>query len=353
MPEGSEDVLLEGVAQWHVQVKSRVERRGLFSASEAAGHILAAWGRHASRDDAGSQLVVVLESGVEGETPSNDLDKSLAESLADGSQLLSSLKEKGSELEMDVGWLLSSTVVVGISWDDVITDTVACLDEQLEFATRSPSPCRRPAPCLPRQRVGRQRGLLSTNSGDGSIGLNSSARSRGSQEWSASSRSRPRYSRTSASRWSTEAIRTPRVAGSMRVQRLNPSMSQQDSLCDAATSWRGSLSGLDERSAVVITGPSGVGKSAVLWTIPREQELRGVAWFRVRRLADEDVPALVRLARAYCASPSVPIGFSGRCCGRWRLHGLATFADRSRSSTGHAPRGHSETRRPCGPRRPG
>ena len=69
------------------------------------------------------------------------------------------------------------------------------------------------------------------------------------------------------------------------------------------------LTGLDERSAVVITGPSGVGKSAVLWTIPREPELRGVAWFRVRRLADEDVPVLVRLARAYRASPSVPIGF--------------------------------------------
>ena len=83
VPEGSEDVLLEGGAQWHVQVKSRVERRGLFSASQAAGHILGAWGRHASRDEAGSRLVVMLESGVEGETPSNDLNKTLAESLAD------------------------------------------------------------------------------------------------------------------------------------------------------------------------------------------------------------------------------------------------------------------------------
>ena len=67
------------------------------------------------------------------------------------------------------------------------------------------------------------------------------------------------------------------------------------------------LSGLDERCAVVITGPSGVGKSAVLWTVPLER--RGVVWFRVRRLAAGDVPAIVRLARAYCVSPDVPVGF--------------------------------------------
>ena len=67
------------------------------------------------------------------------------------------------------------------------------------------------------------------------------------------------------------------------------------------------LSGLDERSAVVITGPSGVGKSALLWMIPVAAP--GVLWFRVRRLASEDVPAIIRLARAYSASERAPVGF--------------------------------------------
>ena len=67
------------------------------------------------------------------------------------------------------------------------------------------------------------------------------------------------------------------------------------------------LFGLDERSAVVITGPSGVGKSAVLWTVP--WALPGVLWYRVRRLADGDVPHLIRVARAYGATPEAPVGF--------------------------------------------
>ena len=308
VPEGSEDVLLEGGARWHVQVKSRVERRGLFSASEAAGHILGAWRRHAGRDEAGSRLVVVLESGVEGETSSNDLHKTLAESLADGSQLLNSLRERGSELEMDVGRLLSSTVVVGISWDDVIAETVACLGEQLEFP-----------PAALHLVADQLRVFLASASDDNETPIYEQRR---------------RLDRTELTSEIT------RIAGMVSIESLEAAI--QQGVCEpleygghqdaeggrfyegAATQpfhvasglvvRRGDviervLSGLDERSAVVITGPSGVGKSAVLWTIPREPELRGVAWFRVRRLADEDVPALVCLARAYCASPSVPIGF--------------------------------------------
>ncbi|MCY3788299.1 MAG: hypothetical protein OXH63_05870 [Gemmatimonadetes bacterium] len=66
-------------------------------------------------------------------------------------------------------------------------------------------------------------------------------------------------------------------------------------------------SGLGQKSAVVITGPSGVGKSAVLWTIPGE--MPNVLWFRVRRLAPDGVSNIIRLARAYNASAQNPIGF--------------------------------------------
>ena len=67
------------------------------------------------------------------------------------------------------------------------------------------------------------------------------------------------------------------------------------------------LDGLEEQSAVVITGPSGVGKSAVLWAVPLA--LPGVVWYRVRRLLPEDVQHLIRLARAFRAAPERPVGF--------------------------------------------
>ena len=66
-------------------------------------------------------------------------------------------------------------------------------------------------------------------------------------------------------------------------------------------------SGLEQKSAVVIAGPSGVGKSAVLWTIP--EDMPNVLWFRVRQLASDDVSSIIRLARAYNASAQNPVGF--------------------------------------------
>ncbi len=268
-----------------------------------------AWARHAGRDEPGSRLVVVFERGVKGETPSHDLDRTLAGSLVDGSQLLNSLKEKGSELGMDVGRLLSSTVVAGISWDDITAETVAALSEQLELP-----------PAALRLVADQLRVFLASAADDNDTPIYEQRR---------------RLDRTQL------ASEITRIAGMVNVESLEAAIhlgicepleygvheatnSRERFYEGAATQpfhvesglvvRRGDviervLSGLGERSAVVITGPSGVGKSAVLWTIPREPELRGVAWFRVRRLADEDVPAIVRLAHAYCASPSVPIGF--------------------------------------------
>jgi hypothetical protein len=67
------------------------------------------------------------------------------------------------------------------------------------------------------------------------------------------------------------------------------------------------LSGLEHQSAALLTGPSGVGKSAVLWTVPLA--LPGVLWFRVRRLAEADASSLIRLARTYRATAETPVGF--------------------------------------------
>ncbi|HDL49591.1 MAG TPA: hypothetical protein ENH33_06510, partial [Actinobacteria bacterium] len=79
--------------------------------------------------------------------------------------------------------------------------------------------------------------------------------------------------------------------------------------------------GLQERSAVVLTGPSGVGKSAILWMVPAA--LPGVLWYRIHRVSESDVPALIRLARAYSVSADTPVGFLVDAAGRGDFRGWA------------------------------
>jgi hypothetical protein len=68
------------------------------------------------------------------------------------------------------------------------------------------------------------------------------------------------------------------------------------------------LRALEDRGAALVVGPSGAGKSALLW-MAASQSRQEVVWYRVQRLRDEDVPAVVRLARGASPSANAPIGF--------------------------------------------
>ncbi|MFD8750092.1 hypothetical protein ACFV0O_03780 [Kitasatospora sp. NPDC059577] len=59
--------------------------------------------------------------------------------------------------------------------------------------------------------------------------------------------------------------------------------------------------------SVLVSGPSGVGKSTVMWAAA--YTTRHVLWYRIRRLRNEDISALVRLARALRPSTRSPVGF--------------------------------------------
>jgi hypothetical protein len=68
------------------------------------------------------------------------------------------------------------------------------------------------------------------------------------------------------------------------------------------------LRGLAERRVALAVGPSGAGKSALLW-MAAYQTRYDVRWYRVRRLARDDVAPLVRLAKGARPAETAPVGF--------------------------------------------
>lgn len=68
------------------------------------------------------------------------------------------------------------------------------------------------------------------------------------------------------------------------------------------------LEALETTRAALIAGPSGAGKSALTW-LAAYHTRHSVRWYRVRRLADTDVPRLVQFARLLDAQFNRPVGF--------------------------------------------
>jgi len=69
------------------------------------------------------------------------------------------------------------------------------------------------------------------------------------------------------------------------------------------------VEGLFVRRAALIRGPSGSGKSALLW-LSAYSTRHTVRWFRIRSLREADVPSLVRLAKGARPTTRCPVGFA-------------------------------------------
>ncbi|SFO05160.1 hypothetical protein SAMN05216386_2501 [Nitrosospira briensis] len=69
------------------------------------------------------------------------------------------------------------------------------------------------------------------------------------------------------------------------------------------------LEALEQRRAALITGPSGSGKSGLMWQTAR-QSRHTIRWFRIRDIATvEHVTELLRLVSTFRATARMPIGF--------------------------------------------
>lgn len=68
------------------------------------------------------------------------------------------------------------------------------------------------------------------------------------------------------------------------------------------------LDALERGRAVLIAGPSGSGKSGLMWEVARNSR-HTVRWFRVRRAEEGDAVELLRLADRFRATAHMPVGF--------------------------------------------
>ena len=130
VPEGLNDMSLEGGRGRHVQVKSRVEHLGAFPVQLACRHILDAWEHHTERGTNAEDLTVVLERGIEGESEDCALDQCLDDSLSNDSSLRGALRaaatSRGLSLD-EFNRFLSATSLVNIDWTTLNTETHQCI----------------------------------------------------------------------------------------------------------------------------------------------------------------------------------------------------------------------------------
>lgn len=308
VPEGLDDMTVEATEVTNIQVKSRVLRRGPFSSADAAAHIVTAWTANRRRSYPAASVWVVLENGVQSPEQLDDPRCTLREALQPDSALHRSLRKvlraRGIG-EVQLKQLLAHTVVLGPTWEALDDRTDAHLANRTAVArtgriliaralrTAVANATDTNANPDPGARVGLDRTAIinhiNATTEQIDVGALETALRDGvcvALDWIVRADAGDRY-------YEGDASQPGHVASGLVITR-------KDLLTQV-------LAGAEEDRPVVITGPSGIGKSAVLWSVPHT--LQGVTWFRVQRLQNvDDVNSILRLTRAYGASAAHPIG---------------------------------------------
>ncbi|HEY1688792.1 MAG TPA: hypothetical protein VGF95_07985 [Solirubrobacteraceae bacterium] len=301
IPEGLDDVSIELESGWlHVQAKSRREHRGQFTLAE----LRSAWRHLAERlaVDKTARAGLVLERPLPGVEPG--LDRTLAG--AGSSDLKQAVQEAVADSNVK-DFLGRTHVLVMPSPEDV---AVQLLAERLELPVAS---------CVAHHAVlcGKLAHLADEN---GALSADSAAEATAGE----------------IARWIDDVNEA--VDPSTLDQAVREGVAELvdfSTAIDDARFFSGVdvvaghvvaglpverpeidqlLSGLTARRCALAIGPSGVGKSALIWLTAYASRHR-IRWYRVRRLRDEDVPSLIRLVKGLKPT-GVQVGFVADDLGR-------------------------------------
>ncbi|MDP9441242.1 MAG: hypothetical protein M3P34_03470 [Actinomycetota bacterium] len=307
VPEGLEDLTCEAANGWHVQAKSRQAHVGDFPLALAANHVLDAWERHRERQQHGQseRLAVVFEKPVAAMASSAwglPLDEEPA-----GAGLTSELRQRAARRGMDaeeIAAMLAGTYVVVLPWRELDIGAAT----MVEAST----------------------GLPLAAAATVVLHLRAAVAERADRNAAAGWADRSGLSLTDIARLITE------VAGNVDREALEEAIRSgiceevdfdspihDDAYYEGASTQPGHvaaglvvarpeatdtvLSGLDTRRAVLVAGPPGIGKSAVVWMAA--YVARHIRWHRVNSLGHEDIEPLMRLARASGAGTYAIVGF--------------------------------------------
>lgn len=294
IPEGGDDIELRGEITSFVQVKSRREHLGKYTEGEVSGHIEDLWSRSLGSTPRPERLELILERGVVGLNP---LDDQPAACSIEGPIIirLSKFSEASDLLPRTKITVATSPQEWAIS---LIATRLSCapITAQMCFADLL-------------VRVG---ALADAN------GRLVSENYRGLS-----------ISDTEASiRDVLAAIDVDLIEQALRqgvcesvdfLTPLNdpnfylgvdvePGHIAAGLVSERPRSRSAILAGLEQRRAALIVGPSGVGKSALMWEAANALR-HTVRWFRIRRLSVTDIPSLRQLIRTLRASEDSPLGF--------------------------------------------
>ena len=309
VPEGFDDLQLEADEPVQVEVKSRQGRLGPFPVRTAASRIVDAWLRHESRFGTARRLMIVLEGSLAGweeglEQPVSEIPLSrLIESVEGlGSSLCAELASRGRPSTL-TGDMQLGTTVLTCPWDRLIADT----EQHLEFVVNLPTAALGV--------VARALQIMVANAVD----ANAEAKFEGRSGLDRTdvvdniNKIAELIDLESLEHALTQGICSPIDKEPLEIGdhyyegvSTQPGHVAADLVIPRQDILSQMMASLDMSKTVLLVGPSGVGKSAVLWTLPFA--LPGVLWFRVHRLSNEDVAHVVRLLRANRVSPEAPVG---------------------------------------------
>ena len=302
-PEGAEDLSCEGPRPWQIQVKSRQERVGDFSPGEVAAHLLKIADSHAARRLKGlpSKPVLVLERPIRGWAPTR-WGIPLGEAPGNDALLAALLSRGRSESEISI--LTQEVCVFVLPWGTAAQQTREAIASHSALLPLATEPV-----------------VLALRN---AVSDCSDTNAQSSWQMSAS------LDRTQIERVVTDSVAL--VDADALQEALSQGLCEPvdfDTRLDSPDFYEGVdvqpghiaaglpaprpevtadvVVSLEQCGSVLVTGPSGVGKSTVMWAAA--YTTRHILWYRVRRLQEQDVEALLRLAKATMPTARSPVGF--------------------------------------------